>query len=59
MNNLNPPHQVEFDIESMRVYMAFSVEEKLKYLEQLNELARALMPEINRKIWEQLQQKGF
>ena len=57
-NHNTDSYDDEFDIDRLRYFMSLSVEEKLKHLEQVNELTQTLMPEENRKIWERLKEEG-
>lgn len=50
--------QTEFDIESLRAFMALSAKEKLEFLEELNRFLAAAMPEKSKKIWDELRANG-
>ena len=43
------------DEEEIRRFMSLSIEDRLKWLEEMKEFIFAAMPEENRKIWESLQ----
>jgi len=43
------------DEEEIRRFMSLSIEDRLKWLEEMKEFIFTAMPEENRKIWESLQ----
>jgi gluconate kinase len=43
------------DEEEIRRFMSLSIEDRLKWLEEIKEFIFTAMPEENRKIWEMLQ----
>ncbi len=43
------------DEDEIRRYMSLSIEDRLKWLEEMKEFIFTTMPEENRKIWEILQ----
>ena len=49
----------EFDRDSLRKYMALPAEQKLDYLERMNQMLDALMPPQSKKIWQELKNRGW
>lgn len=43
------------DEDEIRRFMSLSIEDRLKWLEEMKEFIFTAMPEENRKIWESLQ----
>jgi hypothetical protein len=43
------------DEEEIRRFMSLSIEDRLRWLEEMKEFIFTAMPEENRKIWEMLQ----
>ncbi len=58
-SNKLQPECGEFDLELMKYFMSLSLEEKLNYLEQLNQFLDRTMPQSSKDIWEKLKTEGF
>ena len=56
-----PEHLVDdyFDVEDLKRYMSLSVEEKLIYLQEMNDFFREVMPLESKKAWEELKKNGW
>ena len=47
-----------FDVKDLKRYMSLSVEEKLNYLEEINNFLVEVMPMKSKKAWEELKKAG-
>ena len=48
-----------FDVEDLKRYMSFSVEEVLIYLQEMNDFFMGVMPPESKKAWEELMKSGW
>jgi hypothetical protein len=53
------PDDDYFDVEDLKRYMSLSVEEKLVYLQEMNNFLREVMPHESKKAWEELKRNGW
>ena len=49
----------EYSKEDLKNYMALPVKKKLALIEEMNDFFDRLMPAKTKKIWQQMQRKGF
>ena len=48
-----------FNLEDLKRYMSLPVEEKLRYLQEINAFFNQFMPPENKKVWEELKKAGW
>ncbi len=51
--------ETDFDIEDLRYFSGLSAEEKLNFVEQLQDFLNQAMPVENKQLWERLKEDGF
>ena len=49
----------EYSDEELKRYMAVPARQKLRMLEKTNSFFKRMMPTSTKKIWEELQKRGF
>jgi len=47
------------ELEELKRHMALSAEEKLNYLEEINDFMNKAMPASSKEIWQRLKQEGW
>ena len=59
MNNREEKADDYFDVEDLKRYISLSAEEKLVYLEEINNFLMEAMPDKSKKAWEELKKNGW
>lgn len=59
MKNLEQAGDEAFDPDDLKRYMSLSAEEKLNYLEAMNDFFMEAMSDQSKKAWEVLKKRGW
>ncbi len=51
--------ETDFDVEDLRYFSGLSAEEKLDFVEQLQDFLNQAMPAESKQLWERLKEDGF